>query len=226
MAVGTGVGEKARQSGALKTKVLAKGSTPFDATIRSHESLLIGNALETAKKLLRYHLPVADVANLTGLPVNSVSGIRRALAAIDGRHTVMGIAGRPPHSFITMVLSPDTHIVMSGFAVAFYSAYKARGDKTIAGEDVLRAMDFCKNLGANLNDAVTTRRMLLVAQCLQSGEGEIATCKCCRTRFVRASSPQFVPSRPEPLRGNCPFCAKARSHYGETNSGAKPAEEF
>lgn len=227
MAIATNFGESIRQSGTAGTKATVKGRTPFDATLKSHESLLLSNAWQTATALLRFHLPVADVANLTGLPANSVSGMRRALSQVDGRHTVMGRAGRPPHSFITTVISTDTHIVMSGFALAFQTAYKVRGSKAIHGEDILEGMNFCKNLGANLNDEATTRRMLLVAQCLVNGEAEIIACKCCRSRFVRAVEPQFVAGKPEPIRGDCPFCSKARSHYGhQAEASNKPAAEF
>lgn len=227
MGLGTTLGDAARTSGSAVMKGAGRGRTPFDATLKSHESLLLSNAWNTARELLRYHLPVSDVANLTGLPTNSVVGMRRAIAQVDGRHTVMGRAGRPPHSFITVVNSPDVHIVMSGFAVAFMSAYKLRGEKAIHGEDMLEGMNFCKSHGANLNNECTTRRMLLVAQCLVTGEAELTVCKCCRTRFVRASEPQFVAGRPEQTRGECPFCAKARSHYGDQGAGGgKPIEEF
>jgi hypothetical protein len=227
MGLGTTFGDVVRPSGSAVMKGAARGRTPFDATLKSHDSLLLTNAWNTATELLRYHLPVADVANLTGLPANSVAGMRRALAQVDGRHTVMGRAGRPPHSFITMVNSPDTHIVMSGFSVAFMSAYRLRGEKTINGEDILKGMNFCRSHGANLNDECTTRRMLLVAQCLVSGEAEITVCRCCRTQFVRSKEPQFVAGRPEQTRGECPFCAKARTHYGDQGAASgKPIEEF
>ena len=103
MTVGTRQAERIRQTAVAPNRPLPRGRTPFDAALKSHESLLLTNAWATATSLLRYHLPANDVAELTGLPPNSVVGIRRALSAADGRHTVMGRAGRPPRSFINTV---------------------------------------------------------------------------------------------------------------------------
>jgi hypothetical protein len=199
----------------------------YDTLLRRNESLLVTKAWDTAKALLRYHLSVSDVAELTGLPQNSVVSIRQVLSSVDGRHTMMGRAGRPPRNFLRAVQSPDMHIVMSAFGVVFYGAHKERGGTSVNGEDVLAGMNFCQSHGANLHSEGVTRRMLMIAEWLTRGEAEITTCRTCRSQFVRSVEGLFVQSRVAPVRGECPFCQKERMHLGgKAEKVSGPSEEF
>lgn len=199
-----------------------KPRAPFEAAVRHDSNLISGSTWEIATKLVRYHLPVNDVADVTGVHLNGVMLIRKALATSNEIRPWMGRVGRPPRSLAYVFKSPDTHIILSAFTVVFLDAHRARGGgSTIHGKDLLAGMDFCKAHGVNLNEEGVTRRMYMMAQAVIGGEGEIATCKCCRNRYLRATKVLT-----DGQRGDCPFCRKAKAHLGEATKGTQAIEEF
>ena len=218
MTVKSECGEFARRVSVKSFDGVAKNLAIMTAATCKQGSQRLEHSIRISRELLERRLPALDVARLTGAPEHTVAAMRKGMALSDGDNGASIRPGRAPKKIGGLMASPDTHLLMSTFGKVFLEAYKQRGETSIDGEDVLSAMRHCELLGANLTDDSNSRKMLLLAEALVTGEAKMATCKACRISFMQAAIPVYVASRCALSRGKCPYCRKLSRNKMKTQT--------
>ncbi|MGY6217144.1 FlhC family transcriptional regulator [Methylolobus aquaticus] len=151
-----------------------------------------------ALQLLQRRLRSTPVQHLTGLPINEVRALHRAV------HGVSAASG-PLHHTASLMVNRRVQAQLSVYALVYQRLAIATAQRSIDADALLRSYDLFVELGGQRGETGTGRDFdftsaYVLVRDLCAGTVCLVTCNACNLRYLIADGAPIAPT--------CPFCPR------------------
>ena len=157
-----------------------------------------------ALQLLERRLRSTPVQHLTGLPINEVRALHRAVHGSSG-------ASGPLHHTASLMVNRRAQAQLSVYALLYRRLADATALQAIDADALIRSYDLFVDLGGQPGGTATAREFdftsaYVLVRDLSAGTARLMTCNACNLRYLIADGAPIAP--------NCPFCPRRPRAHG------------
>ena len=154
-----------------------------------------------ALQLLQRRLRSTPVQQLTGLPINEVRALHRAVHGSSG-------ASGPLHHTASLMVNRRAQAQLSVYALLYRRLADATAPRSIDADALIRSYDLFVELGGQRGETGTGRDLdftaaYVLVRDLCDGAACLMTCNACRLSYLIADGAPIAPT--------CPFCPRRKS---------------